>query len=334
MPEVSVILPIFNAHATLEQALRSIQAQTHTGWELLAFDDGSTDASRGMVGAMAGRDSRIRVLDAGPRAHVGIVEALRRACAEARGDFLFRMDADDIAYPARIEAQLALLRSDERIGLCGAQVCIPNAQRGSGRARYRDWLNALVHHEDLSRERFIECPVAHPAFAMRREAFEEVGGYQDHGGPEDYDLVLRFFEQGWRVENCESVLLEWRDSPGRLSMRDPRYSEAAFRALKRRHLFRGVLAEGRRFHQWGAGEVGKRWLREWEGQMPEAVVDIHPRKIGRRIHHVPVIPPEVLPPPGETVVLVAVGTPGARDEIRDWFTPRGYREAVDYWFLA
>ena len=98
--------------------------------------------------------------------------------------------------------------------------------------------------------------------------------------------------------------------------------------------FEGPLRGGRPFYQWGAGEVGKRWLREWQERKPEAVVDINPRKIGRRIHDAPVIAPEDLPPPGETFVVVAVGAPGARTDIRDWLTPRGYEETRDFLFLA
>jgi len=147
-------------------------------------------------------------------------------------------------------------------------------------------------------------------------------------------LVMRIWRAGWRLGKVAEELLEWRDSAQRLSMTDARYSEAAFRALKRHYLEQRCLRGGRRFYQWGAGEVGKRWLREWDRFAPEAVVDIHPRKIGRRIHHTPVIAPEALPPPGEAFVVVMVGAPGARDEIREWFGAHAYQELRDYRFLA
>ena len=80
--------------------------------------------------------------------------------------------------------------------------------------------------------------------------------------------------------------------------------------------------------------VGKRWLREWETLRPEAVVDINPRKIGRTIHGTPVIAPPDLPPPDGVFVVAAVGTPGARDDIRTRLLPRGYAEGEDFLFLA
>ena len=207
---------------------------------------------------------------------------------------------------------------------------------GSGRKRYETWLNALCSHDAIVRELFVECPIAHPAFMIKRSAFDLAGGYQDRGWAEDYDLVMRLWLAGVRFTNVDSVLLEWKEQPGRLSMRDARYSPEQFRALKRHYLARSYLQEptSRTFFQWGAGEVGKLWLREWSTPAPAAVVDINPRKIGRTIHGVPVIAPGELPPPGRSFTAIAVGAPGARDEIREWMAPRGYVELEDYLFIA
>lgn len=330
MPAVSVILPFHNAESTLARAIESIRVQSFADWELIAWDDGSTDTSLAVAQALAQCDARIRVLES---PHAGLVEALRQACAQARGAILARMDADDVSLPHRLEKQVALLRADDRVALCGTLVSMEGAGIGSGRRRYEEWINGLIRHDDIVRERFIECPVAHPTFAMPRWAYDAAGGYQEHGWPEDYDLVLRLAEQG-RIEKVPEALLEWHHHGTRLSMRDPRYEEAAFRRLKRHYLRKTVLAGRSLFHQWGAGEVGKRWLREWDAPKPAAVVDINPRKIGRVLHGIPVIAPETLPAPGETFVLIAVGAPGARDEIREWLTPRGYVERVDYAFIA
>lgn len=333
-PAVSVILPFRNAEDTIEGAVESIRCQTFQDWELVAFDDGSGDASRGYIERCAAADARIRVEQSAGRAHVGITEALRRACSAARGEYLVRMDADDTAHPQRIERQVEWLRRDPRLGLCGTLTLTTGEKVGSGRQRYEIWLNALIHHDDIVRERFVECPVAHPTFAMSRTAYEDAGGYQERGWAEDYDLVLRMIQRGWRVEKVPETLLEWRARPKRLSMTDPRYSEAAFRKLKRHYLQQDILAQRPCFHQWGAGEVGKQWLREWGASGPAAVVDLNPRKIGRIIHGIPVIAPEALPPPGRTYILVAVGKPGAREDIRDRLHPRGYREMEDFLFVA
>ena len=117
-------------------------------------------------------------------------------------------------------------------------------------------------------------------------------------------------------------------------MNSSRYGPRAFRQLKRNWLKKVRADDGRPLYQWGAGEVGKRWLREWKGGEITAVVDIRPSKIGQRIHGVPVIEAEALPGPGNCFVLVMVGTPGARDVIRVWFRAAGYVECVDFRFFA
>lgn len=330
-PLISVLMPAHNALDTLAGALGSILHQTVKDWELVLVDDGSDDGTGALADEMATQDDRIRVVHT---PHRGIVEALNHAASLARGPLLARMDADDVSLPGRFAAQLALFDTEPGLVLCGGVVRMVGGGIGSGRRRYEGWINGLLTHEDMVREIFVECPLPHPTFMMRRDAFLGGGGYTDNGWPEDYDLVMRLWRAGGRFAKPAEPLLDWREHPRRLSMTDDRYGETAFRALKRHYLFGSGMMANRLFLQWGAGEVGKRWLREWGAAVPAAVVDINPRKIGRTIHGVPVIPPEQLPRPEEVFIVVAVGSPGARDEIRDWFGPRGYTEGRDFLFLA
>lgn len=330
-PCISILMPVYNAADTLAEAIQSIHTQTFTDWELVIVDDGSTDASCTIIEHYARQDARVRCIR---RERCGIVVALMTAAEEAKGAYVARMDGDDIAEPTRLEEQIALFGRMPELSLCGTRVRMFGSAIGSGRQRYESWINGLVHPDEIDREIFVECPMPHPTFMLPREVYDRAGGYRDYGWPEDYDLVLRIWQQGGLFAKPEPVLFQWRCEPSRLSMTDERYSEKAFRALKRHFLYQTVLhGKETLFYQWGAGEVGKRWLREWS-HPPQAVVDINPRKIGRTIHGVPVIPPEGLPPPGECVILVAVGTPGARDDIRERLCPRGYCESEQFRFIA
>ncbi len=331
-PLVSVVMPNYNACATLSEALESMLCQTWRNLDIVVVDDGSTDGSLGMAMACAKEDGRVRVE---AQAHLGIVAALQRGCETARGSFIARMDADDIAHPERIARQMSFMRENPAVALCGARVRMFGPAASSGRKRYERWINGLCAQEAITRELFVECPIPHPAFLVRRRAYNDVGGYMDHGWPEDYDLVMRLWRSGYGLGKVPETLLSWRDTPARLSMRDERYSPYQFRRLKRHYLFSSYLAGERPFIQWGAGEIGKTWLREWPaGRRPDVVVDINPRKIGRVIHGVEVIAPDDIPPAGERFILIAVGAPGARAEIRQWLTPRGHREGEHYLFVA
>lgn len=330
-PEISVVMPCYNAAKTLRHAIESIRGQSFLGWELIIIDDGSTDNSPAILEAYAAEDDRIHPVH---EIHGGIVRALQKGCARARGRYIARMDADDIALPQRFEKQHQYMQKHPNTALCGTHVSMFGAEIGEGRKRYEKWLNSLRKHEDIVRDLFIECPIPHPTFFLRRESFERVGGYEDHDWPEDYDLCMRLFLENARFGMVPETLLQWRESSDRLSMTAERYSLGRFRALKRAYLGRSYLEGRSGFYQWGAGEVGKTWLREWQTIKPQAVADIHPRKIGREIHEIPVIAPDDLPSPGTTFIIIAVGAPGAREEIRAWLSSRGYVELRDFVFVA
>ncbi|MGD2136311.1 MAG: glycosyltransferase family 2 protein, partial [Gemmatimonadales bacterium] len=233
-PRVSVLLPCRNAASTLEAALASLASQTLEDWEIVAVDDGSADETPALLDDWTRREPRLRVIHTPPR---GIVPALQTTAGEARGPLLARMDADDVARPTRLEYQVTYLDTHPEVAACGAGVrYIPRRGLRDGARRYERWINAAVTPEEIERDLFVECPLPHPTLMVRRAAYEGVGGYRDPGWPEDYDLVLRLWAGGHRLGKVADVLLEWRESPDRLSRTDPRYSEHAFRRCKVHYL--------------------------------------------------------------------------------------------------
>lgn len=116
MPRVTVLFPVFNAGAYLPLALASLLEQTHRNLTILALDDGSTDGSLALLQAAADMDPRVEVLS---RPNRGLITTLNEGLELADSDHIARMDADDIAYPDRITAQLAAFEADTRLGLLG-----------------------------------------------------------------------------------------------------------------------------------------------------------------------------------------------------------------------
>jgi glycosyltransferase involved in cell wall biosynthesis len=334
-PRVSVLLPVRNAEATLEEALGSILAQTLDDLEVVAVDDGSTDASPGLLQAVAERDPRVRVLTQRP---LGLVPALERARDAARAPLLARMDADDRAEPYRLEAQAALMEADPGMVLVGAHVrYFPRDGLGDGARRYERWLNSLEDPEQLERDLWVECPLAHPTFLMRATAVATVGGYRDREWPEDYDLLLRLRLAGGGLGVVPRVLHHWREGPGRLSRTDPRYSLGAFRRLKAHFLTRSpLLRERDGVLIWGAGPVGKTFARTLanEGVTVRAFVELDPRKVGQNIHGAPVVAPNEIGRFRDALGLAAVGKGRARADIRESFTSAGWVEGRDFVAVA
>ncbi len=333
-PRVSVLMPVRDAADVLEGAVESIRRQTLESWEMVAVDDGSGDRSLEVLRRCAAADGRVRVFDSERR---GIVEALERGRALSRAPLIARMDADDLADPQRLEAQVSFLESHPDLGLCGTHVrYFPRRRVRAGAKRYESWLNSLRSPADLLRDLWIECPLAHPSFTVRASALDRVGGYRDRGWPEDYDLVLRLWVEGVGMGVVPRVLHHWRESPDRLSRTDPRYGPDRFRAIKLHFLSRTLLLERNGIVIWGAGRIGKSFARDAleRGLRIRAFVDLDPRKVGQEIHGAPVIPPAEAARLRDALSLAAVGQPGARGEIRQALQGFGWQEGLDFVAIA
>jgi GT2 family glycosyltransferase len=325
-PLVSVLLPVRDEAPFLAEALRSLSVQTLQDFEVFVVDDGSEDDSASIAAAHAREDMRFRVLRQ-PR--LGLVAALERARADARGRFVARMDGDDIALPERLECQVATLERDG-LAACGGGISyFPARSVRDGARRYERWINGLVTEEACVRDVFVECPIPHPTLMARRELVR----YRSCDWPEDYDLVLRLWASGARFRNVGEVVLCWRDHPRRLSRTEPRYSLAAFVRCKIAHLRATLLRGFESVVVWGAGPVGKAFAREL-GPQVVAFVDVDPRKLGKEIYGVPVVAIDEAPRFADAFALGAVAGEAARAEIRATVAVQGRREGVDFVAVA
>ncbi|HVS70076.1 MAG TPA: glycosyltransferase family 2 protein [Phycisphaerae bacterium] len=207
---VSVLMPVFNAGAAagfLGDAIASVLAQEGVQWELLACDDGSTDGSGEWLEALARKDRRLRVVR---QPNAGVVPALNRLLASARGRYLARMDADDVMMPQRLARQVAFLEEHPAIGVLGGWLeQIDAAGQRRGLLRYATDPGAvesgLVFRNTLG----------HPAVMMRREIFglphSPTGlRYQTRARHvEDYALWIEASAR-WGLANMPEVLLRYR----------------------------------------------------------------------------------------------------------------------------
>ncbi len=132
------------------------------------------------------------------------------------------------------------------------------------------------------------------------------------------------------------VLLHWREAPGRASRTDPRYTPEAFRRCKVHYLTRTLAAGREGVVVWGAGPVGKAFALELkaQGQRVRAFVDLDPRKVGQAIHGAPVVTPAHIDRFRGAFAVAAVGSPGARGDIRAVLDEAGWREMTDYCAVA
>lgn len=204
LPEISVVMPVFNAEQYLRQAVESVLGQTFANFEFLVYDDGSTDGSVGIMQEYAQRDSRIRFF---PMEHAGHVTWLNAGLHEATGEFIGRMDADDVCVPQRFERQHAFLREHADVVVVGSDFLMIDEDGealGIGRHETEDETLRKGLLAGLLGE------IAHPTSMMRRTAVLRAGGYRKrYETTEDLDLWFRLAEVG-RLANIPQVLLQYR----------------------------------------------------------------------------------------------------------------------------
>lgn len=189
-PLVSILMPVFNADNYLEDAIISILNQTFTNYEFLIIDDGSTDSSNVILKKYAEKDSRIKILE---QKNSGIVVALNRGLYEAKGNWIFRMDADDISLPNRIASQFNLLNNNSSLILVGGWIQLID-QNGKyiKNKKYPISHKKIVHAMEKGK-----CFLVHPSVAFHKKTVMEVGGYRNRFcHAEDTDLWLRMIDHG------------------------------------------------------------------------------------------------------------------------------------------
>lgn len=326
---VSILIPAFDAAATLATCLTSVLRQREARWECVIVDDGSTDETRNVARRFRDRDPRFRLIE---RAHGGIVAALNDGLDACRAPLVARMDADDWMHRDRLQCQLEALSRQPELTAVGCHVRIfPRSRLRDGRRAYERWLNGIRTPEEVRREAFVECPIAHPSLVARREALVDLG-WRDRGWPEDYDLVLRLLARGDELGVVSRRLLAWRDEPGRLSRTNPAYAIDRFTDCKAGFLASGLLAGTTDYVLWGYGDTGRSLRRALlsHGKRPSHIVELHPGRLGQRIHGAPVVAPDAIRAlPGQPVVASVAGSE-ARGRIRQALDAMGRRETIDY----
>jgi glycosyltransferase involved in cell wall biosynthesis len=203
-PLISVCMPVYNAERYVAKAVESILTQTLGDFEFIIIDDGSTDGSSNILQDCAARDPRIRLTS---RANRGLAPTLNELIDQARGEFIARMDADDISLPERFQKQVDYMRAHPECVVVGCKIWLADMDGdplGDG--------FALQEHEEIDAHHFRVgkgTALPHPCVMMRRSAVLTIGKYREFPTGEEVDLFLRLAEHG-RLVGLPQVLHLYR----------------------------------------------------------------------------------------------------------------------------
>jgi len=204
--KVSVIMGIYNSRSkeVLEQSLKSILNQTYKNFELIICDDGSTNECIDWAKEICKSDNRVKFIK--NEKNMGLAYTLNHCLEIAEGEYIARMDDDDISSLDRFEKQIEFLRNNENIGLVGSTMNLFDDNGIWGKREYKEY----VKREDF----LFRVAVPHPTVFARRKSYDVVGGYRNIPRTlrvEDYDCFMRMFAKGIKMYNFQEALLNYRE---------------------------------------------------------------------------------------------------------------------------
>jgi glycosyltransferase involved in cell wall biosynthesis len=201
-PEVSVVMSVYNGERFLQEAVRSILDQTFPDFEYIIVDDGSTDQTASILGSFD--DQRIRLIY-NPE-NLGLTASLNKGIDAAQGEFIARMDADDVSLPSRLEKQVSYLRSHPDIGVVGTDKQDIDLE---GRYLEKNW-NPPTLPGYVGWRLYFGNPIIHPSVMIRKRCLENVGLYDNYKRTaQDYDLWMRL-SRVTKLSNLNEVLILYR----------------------------------------------------------------------------------------------------------------------------
>jgi len=198
IPEISVVMSVYNGEKYLDEAIESILNQTYTNFEFIIINDGSKDRSLEIIEYYKNKDERIVIIS---RENKGLIVSLNEGIEKAKGKYIARMDADDICFSTRFEEQLKYMK-ENKLDLCGSWV-----QPFDKKIVHNLWTYP-EHHSDIVFRSFFISSFAHPSVMIKKNIFSKLK-YENEVA-EDYKLWCDIMLSGAIVGNIQKVLLKYR----------------------------------------------------------------------------------------------------------------------------
>jgi glycosyltransferase involved in cell wall biosynthesis len=333
MPEISIILPFYNADKNLERAIASVLDQSFIDFECILVNNNSTDKSIEIASNFCKKDKRCQLKQEQKQ---GVVHAHNHGMKYARGRYVVRMDADDWSFPERLTKQFEFLENNTEYDVvAGIADYIPHKPETSGFERYVKWSNSIIEFKEIYTKQFIESPIINPTVMWRRDVSERYGCYADGDFPEDYELWLRWLEKGVKFYKIPDTVLKWYDSENRLTRIDPKYSDDAFFKIKTKYLATWLKSHNPFYPNimvWGASKISRKRARllENHGIHVTGYIDISEK---RRLHK-KIIYFKNIPSPQEIFILVYLKEETMRANTQRFLHKKGFIEGKSYLLVS
>lgn len=209
---ISIIMGVHNGKSRCDAAIDSILNQTYTNWEFIICDDGSSDGSYDYLREKYSKNEKFIIIK--NEQNVGLAATLNHCLEQAHGNFMARMDDDDISYPERFERQISFLHDHPEISFVSSSIDLFNGEKVVGQRI----LKAYPEKKDL----IWNSPFVHPATMFRSADLKAVGGYRvapETVRGQDYDLFMRMYGAGYRGANLTEPIYRFTVDENNLKRR-------------------------------------------------------------------------------------------------------------------
>jgi glycosyltransferase involved in cell wall biosynthesis len=233
-PLVSVVMSVFNGAEYLRVAIESILTQTFTNFEFIIINDGSTDNSEDIV--LSFKDSRIKYhLN---EQNIGLTKSLNKGIRLSKGNYIARMDADDIAYPNRFEEQVNYLEKHQQCGVCGTNIKLIDAE--SNLIRYHEYPN---ENKELKTRLLIGSIFVHPTVMIRKSTLTDYSIFynETYSSSQDYDLWVQL-AQYCDFSTIQNTLLDYRIHDNSISISKKESQFKNHRLIQKDYILRQLSA--------------------------------------------------------------------------------------------
>lgn len=322
-------MPFKNPGKYINPCIESILNQTYKNWELIVVNDHSDDGSNEVVLSYASRHTKITVVNS---KGAGIVQALRHGYELSQGDYIHRMDSDDIMPIDKLEKMMGAMHPKSLVtGM--VDYFSDDFDLGDGYKNYTEWINNAMSSGDLWRGIYKECPVPSSGWLIHRKDFESIGAFNSALMPEDYDLSFRLYQSDITIKIVPQVIHYWRDSLGRISRTQSQYFPKNYVDLKVHYFLKIDRDRSIPLLLWGAGNKGKKVARALieSGEKFIWVTD-NSAKYGVNIYNQILVPREDVELKNYQQII-AISSPKDQIEVQSNLDSLGLTNQINYfWF--
>jgi len=319
--KISILLPFRNAEPWIVETIQSILSQTYENWELLAIDDHSEDATHQLLQSF--NDPRIQVLK---NSGNGIIPALKTGFKQATGEFITRMDADDVMPAQKLEVLLKAAQDGRRV-VTGKVKYFSDSEVSEGYRKYEQWLNDRIDFNDHFDHIYRECVVASPNWLAPTKYLRQDLIFDQLNYPEDYDMTFLWRKHGYEITSVKQATHLWREHPERTSRNSDVYDQTSFFQLKLDWFQK--TERGKTLGIFGAGPKGKLVVDQLQNDFEISWFDHGYQRYNAPINGHAILDPESC----RCDLLLLAIYPESKTRLENLVTRLGYTLGKNVWYV-